>query len=457
MTMRILGIDLAVSAQHKAIVLDPACGEFIGKQFSFRARPEELDRLLKRARKGASDEVKIVAVLEATGMAWYPVAVYLTDQGVDVYRVNGQKTKDFRRVLTKHAGSDRIDSRALTNLYQIAPDRIARCPLPNGELLALQRACRAYDRWQTLDVAEQNRMVDTDKWAWGGLHNLVPVTALAWMRQHWYNAWQVRDTGVDALTAAWLAEVNDAQADTDWIDRWVQRAEQMTVLYGSPDRVGYDDLQAIMGHSLGLRMQYKQEQEMLKKEKIIPLYESLYPTCPLTTIWGVGSASAATYRAFIQDINRFPTVEKFRLWCGIVPRSRQSGDGEAKGLPMTKAGPNLVKATLYMNAEVARQWDVQIADIYHRQMVNYGKHHIQAICACASHLASRIYAVLKEDRPYRLLDLQGNPISSEDSRQLCLQLRVPVEVRRRCNKRFRRAKAEHRIEQRTQRCNRPAN
>ena len=181
MTMRILGIDLAVSAQHKAIVLDPACGEFIGKQFSFRARPEELDRLLKRARKGASDEVKIVAVLEATGMAWYPVAVYLTDQGVDVYRVNGQKTKDFRRVLTKHAGSDRIDSRALTNLYQIAPDRIARCPLPNGELLALQRACRAYDRWQTLDVAEQNRMVDTDKWAWGGLHNLVPVTALAWM------------------------------------------------------------------------------------------------------------------------------------------------------------------------------------------------------------------------------------------------------------------------------------
>ena len=455
MTMRILGIDLAVSADHKAVVYDPACNEFIGKQIVFRNRPEGLDRLLERARKGASTEVQMVAVLEATGMAWYPVAVYLTDRGVDVYRVNGQKTKDFRRFLSRHAGSDRIDSRVLADLYRVASDRMERCPLPSGELLALQRACRAYDRWQKLEVAEQNRMTATDKWAWDGLQKLVPATARPWMRRYWYNPWLVCGTGVESLVAGWLAEANDVQADTGWIDRWVKRAEQMTVLYGSPDRVDYDDLQSIMNHSLDLRMFYKQEQETLKKEKIIPLYESLYPDCPLTTIWGIGSASAATYRAFIQDIDRFPTVEKFRLWCGIVPRSKQSGDSEAKGMPMTKAGPNLVKAALYLNAEVARQWDVQIAAIYHRQMVDYGKHHTQAICACASHLASRIYAILKQDRPYRLLDSQGNPISAQDSHQLCSQLRVPDEVRRRNNKRFRRAEAELKTEQRMHRRNKP--
>ena len=131
-----------------------------------------------------------------------------------------------------------------------------------------------------------------------------------------------------------------------------------------------------------------------------------------------------------------------------MPRSKQSGEAEAKGMPITKAGPNLVKAALFLNADVARQWDVQLAVIYHKQMVEYGKHHLKAVCACASHLASRIYAVLKQQRPYQLRDLKGYPISVEASRELCLQYRVPDEVRKRNNKRFRRNQAEKKTEKR---------
>lgn len=444
MEKRIIGIDLAVSAEHKAIVLDPACQKFIGKQIVFRALPEELERLLNQARKGATEAVELIAIVEATGMAWYPVAVYLTNQGVTVYRVNGQKTKDFRRALWKHTGSDRIDSRVLAHLYQIAPDRLEQCPLPNGDLLALQRACRAYDRWREQDVAEQNRIQAIDQWAWGGLHKLVPTAARPWMRQQWYNPWSVLAAGTVHLTAAWQ-EANPLEEESSWIERWVERAKQMVTLYGSEQQVGYDQLQQTMGHSLQLRKRYAQEQACLTDEQIIPLYNQLFPGCPLTSIKGIGLQSAATYRAFIQDIGRFPTVDKFRLWCGIVPRSKQSGEAEAKGLSITKSGPNLVKAALYLNADVARQWDAQIAAIYHKQMVEFGNHHTKAVCACASHLANRIYALLKQQRPYQLRDLQGNPISDAASRELCLQLRVPEEVRHRNNKRFRRAQAEQRL------------
>ena len=71
MNKRIIGIDLAVSAKHKAVVLDPASNEFIGKQLSFRSRPDDLERVLSRARKGASKEVQLIAVMEATGVASY--------------------------------------------------------------------------------------------------------------------------------------------------------------------------------------------------------------------------------------------------------------------------------------------------------------------------------------------------------------------------------------------------
>jgi transposase len=448
MNMRIIGIDLAVSAKHKAIVLDPACNKFIGGQISFRHQPAEMDRLLTRARQGAPDDLRLIAILEATGMAWYPVASYLQRHGVTVYRVNGQKTKDFRRALWKHTGSDLIDSRVLTRIYQFAPDRIELCPLPNGELLALQRACRAYDRWRVLDVAEQNRMQAIDNWAWGGSLNFVPAQAQPWMRQHCYNPWRVQEAGEAHLALAWQVASPEQPAVTDWIGKFVHRARQMTALFGSERLVGYDHLQETMRNSLRLREQYAQEKAYLLKEIIIPLYSRLYPDCPLTTIKGIGIQSAATYRAFIQDISRFSSGEKFRLWCGVVPRSKQSGDAESKGMPITKAGPNLVKATLYLNADVARQYDVQLASIYHKQMVEYGKHHTKAVIAVASHLASRIYTVLKQQRPYQLRDLDGNPISDALSRELSLQLRVPDEIRKRNNKRFRRNEQEMKKEKR---------
>ena len=442
MNNRIIGIDLAVSAKHKAVVLDPASNKFIGKQISFRSCPDDLERVLSRARKGASEEVQLIAIMEATGMAWYPVGVYLHRRGVTVYRVNGQKTKDLRRVYWKHTSSDHIDSKVLARLYQLEPDRLEYWWPACGEQLALQRACRAFARWRKLDTALQNRLHAYDQWAWDGLHNFVPADAHDWIRQHWYNPWRVQEAGVDQLTAAWLSTDPRKPADTDWITGWVGRAEQMTTLYGSEEMVDYDDLQKIMRHSLRLRDQYAQEQACLTQERILPLYYKLFPDCFLVSIQGIGVQSAATYMAFIQDIDRFPTVEKFRLWCGIVPASKQSGYAEAKGLRITQAGPNLVKAALYLNAEVARQWDVQIAAIYHRQMVEYGKHHSQAVCACASHLASRIYAVLKQQRPYELRDLKNKPISRMESRKLCVELRVPDEVRKRNNKRFRRAQTE---------------
>jgi transposase len=189
---RIIGIDLAVSAKHKAMVLDPASNKFIGKQLSFRTRPTDLERVLRRARKGAPEDVQLVAVMEATGMAWYPVGVYLHRQGVTVYRVNGQKTKDLRKVLWKYAGSDHIDSKVLARLCQLAPDRLERWWPATGNQLALQRACRAYARWRELNTALQNRLRSYDQWAWDGLHKLVLGAAQDWMRQHWYNPWRVQ-------------------------------------------------------------------------------------------------------------------------------------------------------------------------------------------------------------------------------------------------------------------------
>jgi transposase len=450
--LRIIGIDLAVTAAHKAVILDPVSNQFIGKQFSFRARPAELERLLVRAKKGAKEPVEIVAMMEATGMAWYPVGVYLHQRGVKVYRVNGRQTKDLRQVYWKHAGSDRIDSRVLAHLYQVASDRLTRWQPPQGEMLALQRACREFARWRDQDIAIQNRLKSYDHWAWGGLDKLIPAQAQNWMRRGWYNPWRVQQAGVQQLQEAWIAANPDAGDETDWIAKWVARAAEMTRLFGSETMVGYDALQGTIGRNLDLQAQGQAARHRLSREDIQPRYQALFPDRRLETITGIGADSAAIYMAFIQSIDRFPTIEQFRKWTGMVPGSHQSGHFESKHLSLTRAGPNMVKGTLYLNAQVARLWDAQMAAIYYTQMVTYGKHHSQAVCACASHLASRIYAVLTQNRNYQLRDPDNNPISRQESRHLCLtRYRVPEEIRQRNNVRHRRQQTQTQVEQRYQR------
>lgn len=136
----------------------------------------------------------------------------------------------------------------------------------------------------------------------------------------------------------------------------------------------------------------------------------------------------------------------------MIPFSSQSGEGQATGLSLTQAGPDLIKRTAFVDAQVARLYDPQIAAIYYDQMVKKGKHYLQAICACATHLLTRVYVVLRDDRPLELRDVDGSPLSKEQARAICVQrYTVPDEIRRQNNHRVRTQRAEQRIEQRTQR------
>jgi len=111
--MRTIGIDLAVQGPHKAIVADER-GRYITPVLRLYPRADQLDALLSRARQGAEDS-ELLVVMEPTGMAWFPIAVYLARRGIPCYLVNSQQVADLRRYYRRHAKSDRIDVRVLAN------------------------------------------------------------------------------------------------------------------------------------------------------------------------------------------------------------------------------------------------------------------------------------------------------------------------------------------------------
>ena len=189
------------------------------------------------------------------------------------------------------------------------------------------------------------------------------------------------------------------------------------------------DLQDEINRELRLMEAEEAEVEALD-QRIEELYRKLHPSNNLRTIPGVGEHTAPVFVANIGDPTRFPGQSEFANWTGVVPAARQSSNVESKGLRMTKAGPATVKWALYQAAQIGRRWDPQLASVYHRQMVYHGKSHKQAMGAVMSHIAARVFAVLREDRPYELKDTEGKSINVLAAKDLIVaRYRVPEDIR----------------------------
>jgi transposase len=448
--MRTIGIDLSTKGEHKAVVVDER-GHFVSPIIHFRTDPASLVRLLEVAQEGNPDR-QLQVVMEPTGMAWFPVAVFLIRQDIVVYLVNSQQVADLRKYYKKHAKSDRVDARVLAKLPIVDEEKLHRLELSGPGALACQRGCKQLDRLMKQHTACKNRLIALDRFAWPGLEDSVfsdPFSPAAfWFRQNYYDPLCVHQAGAEKIRQEWLESGLDPQDSGEWAAFLVQLAEKTISIYGQEATyLDYELLQAeAVREQEYLAFVDKMHHRLLLKT-VRPLYRQLHPSRNLETIPGVGQDGAAVYVSFIGNPHRFASLRQLRGWSGMVPNSKQSSESQASGLKITQAGPSLIKKFAFLDAEAARQCDPQIAAIYYEQMVRRGKHHIQAVCTCSAHLLDRVQVVLREDRPYELQDVDGTPISKEQARKIIAErFTVPDEVRKRNSKHRRLEQVEQRAE-----------
>lgn len=96
---RMVGIDLGIASDHTVRVLDGHGSEVCRR----RARPtvESLAAVEVAAMAGAGAGVRLEVVIEPTGPAWLPIAVFFTARGHRVFRVSSAKAADLRRFLSR--------------------------------------------------------------------------------------------------------------------------------------------------------------------------------------------------------------------------------------------------------------------------------------------------------------------------------------------------------------------
>jgi transposase len=125
----------------------------------------------------------------------------------------------------------------------------------------------------------------------------------------------------------------------------------------------------------------------------------------VTTIPGIGPATAAVLVAQAIDINRFSTPEKFVGFFGIFPEEDTSGvDKFGNPLPpgtlgMSRKGNDLVRAYLWNAARSAITHNPAVAALYRRLRAK-GKRGDIALGHCMRKLLHLVYAVWKTNRPF---------------------------------------------------------
>ena len=427
---RLVGIDLGIASDHTVRVLDERGGEVCRR----RARPtvQSLELVEAAALAGAPAGARLEVVVEPTGPAWLPIAVFFTARGHRVFRVSSAKAADLRRFLSRHAKSNGIDADTLARLPLLAPGSLHPLELADTPAAAaLDRRVRVCDRLTQQGALHQRRIKDLAR-------QLMPATPLTGELTRTDLAVLGRWPDPRALLAAGptrlrtlIEKTSHGHQGTVRAEQWRAAAAAAVELYAEHPAMAWADLSAEVATEVALLAAVRAELAAHAAARA-EAYRFTDPGKLAASLPGLAEVGAPTVTAIIGRAGRFRTGRQFRSFTGLAPRASETGQTDRKGQPMSKAGNRLLRTTLIRAADNARRQDPQLAKIYYTQMVERGADHLKACCVVAAHLAQRLHAVLVRAMPYVVCDTDGTPVDPTTAKQIIAEhWTVPAEVRAR--------------------------
>lgn len=426
---RLVGIDLGIASAHTVRVLDGS-GKIIAKR---KAVPtmESLAEVERAALAGCPAGTRLEVVVEPTGPAWLPIAVFFAERGHTVRRVSSAKASDLRKFLSRHTKTNGIDAETLARLPLVDPTGLQPLRLPGAERAALDRRVRATDRLTSLGAEHKVRIKDL-------VRHLLPMSPLQRdlgaadlaVLERFADPNALVKAGVKRLTAV-IAKASNNQQGAERADQWLAAAHSSLELYAGCPAVAFADLAAEVVSEVRL-LRATQAELAAHVEERERCYRWVDPLALARSLPGLAEVGGPALVAAMGEANRFKRGKQFRSFTGLVPRTSETGDTDRKGQAMSKAGSSMLRTTLVRAADTARRQDPQLARIYWVQMVERGKGHLGALCVVAANLAERAWAVMDRGMPYVVCDTDGNTVTPEEAAAIIAEhFTVPSEVRAR--------------------------
>jgi transposase len=426
---RLVGIDLGITSAHTVRVL-AGDGSLVCRR---KAIPtlDSLEQVEQAALAETPAGTLLEVVVEPTGPAWLPIAVFFSARGHIVCRVSSAKAHDLRRVLSRHAKSNGIDADTLARLPLVDPAGLHPLQLPEAARAALDRRVRATDRLTQAAATHKRRIKDL-------VHQLLPASPLVGelgkadlaVLERWADPHALVAVGRARLQRL-LGTASAARQGAQRATQWLAAAHAALELYGDHPAIAWQDLAAEVATEVRLLRATQAELDRHAGQREA-CYRQVDPAALARSLPGLAEIGGPALVATMGPAQRFTNASKFRCFTGLAPKASETGQTDRKGQPITKAGNRLLRTTLVRAADHARRQDPQLARIYWTQMVQRGKDHLGAVCVVAAHLAERAWTVMDRGTPYVICDIDGTPVTPAQAKAIIADhWTVPEQVRRR--------------------------
>lgn len=390
-----VGIDLG--GKFHQVQVTGSSGERIGRSFRIsrgRRGLEELSAGLSTRAGGA--EFEAVYTVEATQNYWLELVHPLVRSGARVYLVSPSKASALRTFYRRHTKTDAIDAMALSQLPVVDP-RLHQAFVGSRRFDVLRRLVRQYWQLKTAMANRKRRIMTRVLMVYPGydaiFRNRYCGASLLFCRRY-LDPSRARRLGRKRLEQllyrrAW------GKFDA------VRGARLWEVIENAPELdLDYEDLQFLVNQDLDL-LEAEERSKQALKDRIAEVYSEIDPELRLQSLPGLGEILAAAITAFVGEPGRFDNADQAVALSGLYPRKKASAGSETPNQRLSRQGDPTLRSVLYVAAEIMRHYDPELR-AFHQRLTARGKHYKQASCALAAKILRRCFAVLREQRPYRV-------------------------------------------------------
>lgn len=377
-----IGIDIS-KYKHDCIVIDDA-GAIIRNVFSFDNSRTGFNQFMEMYRSLNPTEIKKIG-FEATGHYQDNFKVYLERSGIEFMQLNALLVHKFKNSQTlRGVKTDKTDARLIASY--LSSTKFKPYPKISYHTLALRSLCKRHfdlinERTKYLiritnfldrtfpefkEFIKDNIKSKTCMYI---LHNYGITSKIANINTQSYE--KLRKESHGHFSVAKFIQLRELAKNTVGFSYETDLFEIKSLL-----RV-YDTLQ----------------DEISSVENEITTHLSKINS-HIPSILGIGTVSAATMIAEIEDISRFDNPNKLLAFAGLDPRMYQSGTQEFKGR-MNKKGSVVLRRVLMNCAESILMYNPAFYS-YYKKKRDEGKPHRVAISHVARKLVRIIYKLETE-------------------------------------------------------------
>jgi transposase len=431
---RLVGIDLGIASAHAVRILNGE-GVTLAKR---KAWPTvaSLTELESVALQDTPAGTRLEIVMEPTGPAWLPIAVFFVSRGHVVYRVSSAESAALRRYLSRHAKTNGIDADTLARIPLVNPRGVQPLVLADANAAALDRRVRATDRL-TRTIAEHKTRIKAL------VRQLMPMSPLTGkmtradmaVLERWADPNLLVKAGPKRVGALIAKASRGHTTGTDRAQEWIDAANAAVELYGDHPAVAFTEIAAEIASEVRLTRATMDELELHAAARETPTRRSILmgwrAACPG---WLISAGRRWSRRWVIRHGSRPPNSS------GRSPGSPREHQRPVTATAKANRCPRLVRRCCAPRsvraADTARKQDPQLARIYYVQMVERGKNHLGALCVVAAALAERAWIVMNRQTPYIVCDNDGTEVTAAQAATIITeQWTVTEDVRgRRRNK-----------------------